>query len=187
MLWVIIGLAASVIFAVCAVLLIAAERRPVRADECRPGYQEVIVRDAVDVLTQQYVSGDGAYFPNVDGMQSTPTVVPEDSAGGWCIVFRDMSTGKAYRKKVGGNLILGRDPATRCGEARLMIADGLVSKNHCMIRCDRDSVSIKDLDSKNGTYLNGSRICESVPLNSGDVLGMGNTSMEVQVIKEKNN
>lgn len=185
MLWVIIGISGVIVFAICAVLLLTGGRgNSVTAGESRPGYQEVIVRDAVDVSTQQYVYGVGAYFPNVDGIQSTPTVLNVEGAVCWNIVLKDTATGRKYRRTFSGQLLIGRDPASKSEESRLIIPDQLVSKNHCLVQSGSSSLTVQDLDSKNGTYVNGKRISAAVPLNSGDRLDIGRTSLEVQIFRE---
>lgn len=184
MLWVIIGIAAVAVLTICAVLLLTdGRKKPASTSESRPGYQEVIIHNAVDVNTQQYVSGIGSYFPNVDGIQSTPTVVTEGGLNSWNIVFTDIATGKKYRKSFTWQLILGRDPAARTGEARLLIGDDLVSKTHCVIQSGNNNLTITDAVSKNGTFLNGNRISGTVPIKSGDRLDIGRTSMEVQIFR----
>ena len=185
MLWIIIGITAVAVFTVCAALLISDSRKkPVSVGESRPGFQEVIIHNAVDVSTQQYVYRKGSYFPNVDGMQSTPTVVTEECYDSWNIVFTDLSSGKKYRKTFARQLILGRDPAARSGESRMLIADNLVSKTHCVIRSRNNSLAVSDAGSRNGTFVNGARIFEETPLNSGDKLEIGRTSMEIQIFRD---
>jgi MoxR-like ATPase len=63
----------------------------------------------------------------------------------------------------------------RTDEANLVIEDGEISSRHAELQPEGDGWRITDLDSSNGTALNGSRI-ESERLTDGDVITMGETT-----------
>jgi pSer/pThr/pTyr-binding forkhead associated (FHA) protein len=48
-----------------------------------------------------------------------------------------------------------------------------VSRQHCRFLRQEDQVILQDLESYNGTYLNGQRILGPTPLRHGDELSMG--------------
>jgi len=56
----------------------------------------------------------------------------------------------------------------------------MVSRKHCEISLARDQVNIRDLASRNGTFLNGQRIEES-RAKAGDILQVGPVSFVIQV------
>lgn len=58
-----------------------------------------------------------------------------------------------------------------------------VSRRHALIWCDHGTFFVKDLDSTNGTYLNGRRLRprEQHLLVSGDVLRLGALEVRVQI------
>lgn len=56
----------------------------------------------------------------------------------------------------------------------LTINDRLSSRLHCAIECKGRTWHIHDLNSRNGTYLNGERV-KSAPLTAGDRIGIGET------------
>lgn len=60
---------------------------------------------------------------------------------------------------------IGRDP-----ECEIMIPDRQVSRVHAKLSISKHGVSIQDLSSKNGTYLNGNLIEEPVLLQEGDII-----------------
>ena len=81
-------------------------------------------------------------------------------------------------------LILGRAPsaAVRC-DPRL---DGLVGRHHARISrssADHAEFVLADLESRNGTFLNGERVLVAVCVRAGDLvqLGQGGPVLEFQV------
>lgn len=67
----------------------------------------------------------------------------------------------------GDRIIIGRDP-----EAQLFLGDITVSREHAVILREGAEVSVRDLGSLNGTYLNGKIVEESL-LKCGDMLQIG--------------
>jgi pSer/pThr/pTyr-binding forkhead associated (FHA) protein len=65
-------------------------------------------------------------------------------------------------------LVIGRDP-----KCEIVFSDIEVSRNHVEIIQAEDSFQIKDLDSTNGTFLNGRKIKKPVDLNNGDLISIG--------------
>jgi adenylate cyclase len=64
----------------------------------------------------------------------------------------------------------------RLSDNDIPIDDGLVSRHHAKIMCDDSGIfRIIDLDSKNGTYVNGRKITAEVVLSSRDTVKTGNT------------
>jgi pSer/pThr/pTyr-binding forkhead associated (FHA) protein len=61
-----------------------------------------------------------------------------------------------------------------------------ISRNHCaiLINEEEDEVIIRDLNSRNGTYLNGERLAADQALESGDHLQVGRLEFEV-LIKDR--
>jgi adenylate cyclase len=65
---------------------------------------------------------------------------------------------------------LGRHP-----DSSIQILDKIVSKEHCRIALDGDAWVLEDLDSLNGTFLNGNRVSGKCPIVHGDELSLGAT------------
>ena len=59
------------------------------------------------------------------------------------------------------------------GSADIKLADNTVSRYHCSLFSNNGIVFIEDLNSKNGTYVNGGKITGKMALKSGDILGIG--------------
>jgi predicted component of type VI protein secretion system len=66
----------------------------------------------------------------------------------------------------------------------IVLADPEVSRRHAAIRVQGDSVSIEDLGSTNGTFVNDRRIQGTVALNDGDTVRFGNTVWRLRVSAE---
>jgi hypothetical protein len=63
-----------------------------------------------------------------------------------------------------------------------LTSDGRISKLHCVIIHKNDKLYVKDEDSRNGTYLNGVRIDRPMEIQRDDIIGVGETRLEVQRI-----
>jgi len=56
----------------------------------------------------------------------------------------------------------------------------LVSRRHCKLSKNNKIINIRDLGSRNGTFLNGKRIKEAA-INAGDYIGIGSLTFLLQV------
>ena len=72
---------------------------------------------------------------------------------------------EGQRWKITSELILGRD-----SECDIIIAMRQVSRHHTRVSPGPDGAIVEDLDSKNGTYVNGQMLKEPVTLKDGDEL-----------------
>ncbi|MEM6822860.1 MAG: FHA domain-containing protein [Verrucomicrobiota bacterium] len=61
----------------------------------------------------------------------------------------------------------------RSSRANVVIIDKQVSKLHCEVHYDGENITITDLDSSNGTFLNGNRVREATAAFSHDVIQVG--------------
>lgn len=75
----------------------------------------------------------------------------------------------------------GRDHAvtTECvvgrgGDADFVVEDGNTSRRHCRVQVDGAGYAVEDLGSRNGTFVNGTRI-QRQALVDGDIVRIGNT------------
>jgi pSer/pThr/pTyr-binding forkhead associated (FHA) protein len=66
----------------------------------------------------------------------------------------------------GSAIVLGRDPTT----CNYVLADERVSRVHTMVFFKDKKFLAKDLNSSNGTYLNGKRLSGAPVLNAGDII-----------------
>lgn len=76
-----------------------------------------------------------------------------------------------------GTVRIGRE----VGSAILLAQDGVVSRNHAELRYDGGNWIVKDLNSRNGTWVNGVRVTEHT-LKVGDQIGVGQSWLRVESI-----
>jgi pSer/pThr/pTyr-binding forkhead associated (FHA) protein len=69
----------------------------------------------------------------------------------------------------------------RSDECHLRPKSDAISRNHCTILVHDDEVSIRDLNSRNGTYINDERISGDRVLAAGDKLKIGKLEFEVLI------
>jgi two-component system, cell cycle sensor histidine kinase and response regulator CckA len=95
----------------------------------------------------------------IDHARQTPSAVR-------VTVIEGPAVGQEF--KVDGVATVGRSP-----DATVMVDDPGVSRLHCRIRCnDSGGFEVEDLGSKNGTFLNGTRV-EHAVTNLGDKIRVG--------------
>jgi len=83
----------------------------------------------------------------------------------------------------GNGFPLNSAPVTigRGGQNDLVLeGDEFASARHARIEVRGDGVWVQDLDSTNGTYVNGSRVAGAQRLDAGDILRVGETDLRVE-------
>ncbi len=66
-------------------------------------------------------------------------------------------------------------------DADIRIRDMTISKRHISFEASEDKIILKDLNSTNGTFLNGQEVREAV-LSDGDIIQIGDTSLRIQFV-----
>ncbi|MCE9583345.1 MAG: protein kinase [Planctomycetes bacterium] len=84
------------------------------------------------------------------------------------LVEKGPNKGQALVLSGGGPHYIGREPA-----CAFVLNDTNVSRKHCELKFESNSWSIKDLGSRNGTYVNGHKLSGEFPLSMGDRLQVG--------------
>ena len=62
----------------------------------------------------------------------------------------------------------------------LVVEDPEVSRRHAVLRRSHGSVVVEDLDSTNGTFVNGERIRSPITVGPGDQIRVGRTTLEIE-------
>jgi pSer/pThr/pTyr-binding forkhead associated (FHA) protein len=66
----------------------------------------------------------------------------------------------------------------RAARADFVLDASMVSRFHCRLTAGAQELEVLDLDSTNGTYVNGARIARAV-LKEGDRLGIGRVELTI--------
>ncbi|HZQ37464.1 MAG TPA: FHA domain-containing protein, partial [Dehalococcoidia bacterium] len=61
----------------------------------------------------------------------------------------------------------------RSGENGIVLVHERVSRRHAQVEWDGERYLLRDLGSRNGTFLNGRRLEAPEPLHHGDLIGVG--------------
>lgn len=82
---------------------------------------------------------------------------------------------------IGNNDELPDDQLTigRSRENSIVLDDMLVSRRHVVIIADDEGLLLRDVGSRNGTYVNGRKV-EQIHLHEGDRIGIGASTFEVR-------
>jgi len=117
---------------------------------------------------------------NACGEQTRLVVLPQDSgnsqAGSKTVIVHTenrLPTGLTYGlmdQEMVYPLKVGVNTIGRMLDNEVVLEDPYVSRRHCavVVHADEHTFELHDVASKNGTYLNGTRITGAMPLVSGD-------------------
>jgi hypothetical protein len=123
--------------------------------------------------------------PSQDSMILTPAVA---AAAG---------LGRAAARQRALRLVVQRSPSLETGDAvpldsapltvgrggqndLVLAGDQFASARHARVEVRGDAVWVQDLDSTNGTYVNGERVVGAQRLEPGDVLRVGETDLRLE-------
>lgn len=67
----------------------------------------------------------------------------------------------------------------RGSDADVRLRDAWISRIHCLLALDGGHVTVRDLNSRHGTFVNGEQAAERA-LEPGDVLGLGLSAFRVE-------
>jgi len=119
-----------------------------------PRCLQTIPRRGYRVLGRVVPLGENDELPPVEGARH------ELVSKGWSAFLVD------------GDNLIGRG-----GESRIVIDSARVSRHHAKIVVSEDGAVMKDLGSKNGTFVAGRRIDSPTPLSDGDEVRVGDVNL----------
>jgi len=85
-------------------------------------------------------------------------------------VLTGSASGRMF--KLRASVTIGRSPA-----CEIRLEDDGVSRNHARVRYEGEHASVEDLQSRNGTFVNGERIREIVKIQDGDKIQCGRATV----------
>lgn len=105
----------------------------------------------------------------------------------WKVVLENLGNWQKSTFVFYENIGIGRGKSFPQFEKFLTVSDDpRVSKMHCAIIEKDKKLYLKDMGSRNGTYLNGKRITQPVLLQRDDTIRVGETEIEIQsMMREK--
>ena len=107
-----------------------------------------------------------------------------DSGGSITLLVESgISNGSSYKSEIAKIVTIGRDPT-----CELILKDRGLSRLHCKLHFDSPDWILEDLDSTNGTFLNGDQV-KTLPsiktiVRNGDKIAVGKVSMGVCIQPE---
>lgn len=110
--------------------------------------------------------------PSPAGLGPSTDDGPRRVLAGFLYSFQDDTYGKHWVLHDGDNLVGRAETSVKCD---VPVAHGTTSTRHASITCNNGTVTVNDMKSTNGTYVNGRRIDPNVPtpLNDGDKIRFG--------------
>ena len=107
------------------------------------------------------------------GAPLTPAATSEEQPANWHLVVIDgPDAGRRYPLEQQTHL--GRGP-----ETGIRLNDPQASRQHALIQLAQGQPVITDSGSRNGTFVNGTRIARATSLSDGDLIRIGNTTLKV--------
>ncbi len=109
----------------------------------------------LDIRGLSFIStDDGTYLKLLNDIESIPYLIKE-----YYLLNRDISIGRGFNNEI-------------------VIENPYVSKKHLLIKNDEGKYVAEDLNSSNGSYINGKKLLGSVYLESGDIIQIGDLQFE---------
>src|SRR6185369_3581634 len=100
-------------------------------------------------------------------MPTEPTIISNRYPSAMLVVRKGAETGMRFALN-SGTIIIGREKGVD-----LVLADQQSSRQHCRISSVQGQFMIEDLQSTNGTQVNGVPVTKGLALNSGDQIAIG--------------
>jgi hypothetical protein len=138
---------------------------PVSRDQLRPGNDDVIFAST---------SPKGAQ-PQVATSEPQPAAPDPESDEFHCLCVIEEDAERCFPVAAAGIKI------GRTAPADAIIAHPSVSREHCMVGLANDELIVSDLNSTNGTFIDGQRIGRTAVLPVGSVLRVGQVSLSHEV------
>jgi pSer/pThr/pTyr-binding forkhead associated (FHA) protein len=95
------------------------------------------------------------------------------------VILSEGLTGKAHE------LTVDKTTIGRVDDNTFPIPEGSVSSHHCEVLLRGSDVVIRDLNSTNGTFINGHQVTGEAPLKPGQILRLGQIEMRLEEASAK--
>jgi pSer/pThr/pTyr-binding forkhead associated (FHA) protein/NADPH-dependent 2,4-dienoyl-CoA reductase/sulfur reductase-like enzyme len=123
-------------------------------------------------------------------LDDTPTVIltkaGRETRGATLVMVMGSPAGLVVPLPPGQTQVIGRAGTGAVEAGTLALEDGHASRRHAQIEVAEDGKAIvQDLGSRNGTFLNGSRLAAPQALRDGDLLQIGETTLRFTLAGER--
>ncbi|MFO0918331.1 MAG: FHA domain-containing protein [Planctomycetaceae bacterium] len=108
-------------------------------------------------------------FMSLSQAHNPPRDLPDVA---YLLVQSGPMSGEKFRISAGQITTIGRSPTNR-----IVVQDEISSRNHCEVFRLGDSWILRDLESRNGTRVNGAYVTQDCELESGQTIQIGTTVM----------
>lgn len=172
-------LVGSVGIAVILLIYLLVNRDTGRSESYRNQGRHTVVRNGVDVRKQKLGSEKGDYFTGNIKSYDTFVVRKQDNSV-WKISFQNQQTGEMYKHRFSKRMWIGRVKMNQAEECLVISNDAKISKNHCVLYEDKNTLFLADMNSRNHTWLNNRQVKTPTHLQNGDVIRVGDTWLRIE-------
>jgi pSer/pThr/pTyr-binding forkhead associated (FHA) protein len=95
------------------------------------------------------------------------------------VILSEGLTGKAHE------LTVDKTTIGRVDDNTFAIPEGSVSSHHCEVLLRGGDIVVRDLNSTNGTFINGHQVTGEAPLKPGQILRLGQVEMRLEETSAK--
>lgn len=197
--WIVMALLIAVALGLIAAIFITLKKNRQTDDDYEDDYEDGYdYSDSDDYDEEDYPSPRSRKQPvrprrEAEYRNPEPVRAREEARAGrtakrqWKLILENLDTWQKYEYIFYDNIGIGRSRNSSEFEKFLTVQDDpRVSKVHCAIIRKEDKLYVKDVGSRNGTFLNGKRIHQPVMIQKDDVLGVGETQIEIKkVLRER--
>jgi Protein of unknown function (DUF3662)/FHA domain len=143
-------------------------------------FADALARELAEVA-REHARAEGYHFV---GPVTVTLVADDELRAGECDIAAEIHEGLRVGSLVlpdGRRIPLGEQPIVigRMADSDLVVADARASRKHAQLHAQGNGFVVTDLDSMNGTLVNGAPIREH-PLADGDEIRIGNTVLRFE-------
>lgn len=133
--------------------------------------------EIVPVDGSRMEAGGTEYFAGV-GEKPEQTQLLVDGGRKLMLCLTDKSNGiRRMEAPLRGRVLVGRGGSNQI----VLDYDRTVSNRHCEIFMDGNTLMIRDLNSSNGTFVDGKKVVDQAELSNGSVLKLGRLELKVEI------
>ncbi|MEE1086356.1 MAG: FHA domain-containing protein [Schaedlerella sp.] len=154
------------------------------ADDVEEDIAEEDEKDIADDVDEEDIEDETEEEEEGDVTEEIPSVSVKKQ---WKLIFENLETWEKKSIIFYDAIGIGRKRGNDQFEKYYIVKDDpRVSKLHCAIISRDGQLYLEDMDSRNGTYLNGEKLDRPVMIQKEDVIGLGETRIEImRVMREK--